>query len=238
MGIPVLIMGESGAGKSASLRNFTPEEIGLFNVAGKPLPFRNSIKATATEDPAVIIKRLLWPEKDRPFPRAFVIDDSQYLMAFELFRRSQEAGYQKFTDIAVNFHNIIQAAIKAPAERIVYFLHHTDTTAEGRIKAKTIGKMLDDKLTLEGLFSIVLLAKTDGVRHWFATRPDGFSTAKSPMGMFAPEIDNDLKAVDAAIRDYYGLAPLAPAPETPQAPPAPSPDKEAPQEGARDGRAA
>ena len=85
-------------------------------------------------------------------------------------------------------------------------MHHTETSDSGKIKAKTVGKMLDNQLTVEGLFSIVLLAQTDGMRHWFATQSDGFNTAKSPMGMFQREIDNDLKVVDSTIREYWGLA--------------------------------
>ena len=92
-----------------------------------------------------------------------------------------------------------------PPDVIVYFLHHTEQADSGRIKAKTIGKMLDEKLTVEGLFSIVLLCRSDGTRHFFETQSDGFSTAKSPMEMFEREIDNDLAAVDRTIRDYYQI---------------------------------
>lgn len=202
MGIPVLIMGESGSGKTASLRNFGKGEIGIFNVAGKPLPFKGNLPKLDGGTSESIMNSL----KDAKV-KCIVIDDSQYLMAFELFDRAKEVGYQKFTDIALNFRNLIQYVIKKmPSNAIVYFLHHTEQTEFGKIKAKTSGKMLDNQLTLEGLFTIVLMAKTDGKRYWFETQSNGFTTCKSPMDMFdSLEIDNDLKAVDNIIREYYDL---------------------------------
>ena len=138
--------------------------------------------------------------------KRYVVDDSQYLLCFELFDRSAETGYTKFTEMAKHFYDLIRTVIRRlPNDTIVYFLHHTEL-AEGRYKAKTIGKMLDEKLTVEGLFSIVLMAKNVDGRHFFLTRSDGTDTVKTPMEMFAEaEIDNDLKAVDTAIRSYYGL---------------------------------
>lgn len=198
-----MILGESGSGKSCSLRNFNPDAVGLFNVAGKPLPFRGVIK-NKMDSPGYdkIVKSL-----GKAAFKAYVIDDSQYLLSFEFFDRAKETGYQKFTDIALNFRNLIKTVIDVtPADTIVYFLHHTETTQEGRIKAKTIGKMLDEKLTVEGLFSVVLMCQTDGDRHYFMTQSDGHTTAKSPIGMFAEkEIDNDLKFVDDTIREYWEL---------------------------------
>ena len=199
MGIPVLIMGESGSGKSASLRNFEPSEVGIFNVASKPLPFRKKLNkmdnATYERIYASLGKKKL---------KRYVIDDSQYLMAFEMFSRVKEKGYDKFAECAKRFYDLIQFVIRdTPEDCIVYFLHHTEKSESGQIKAKTQGKMLDNQLTLEGLFSIVLLCETDGKTHRFITQSDGSTTAKSPMEMFDPEIDNDLKAVDTAIRDYY-----------------------------------
>lgn len=201
MGIPVMIAGESGSGKSTSLRNFEPDEVGIFNVAGKPLPFRKQLKKVDNATYDTIHKALQEPKLKR-----YVIDDSQYLMAFEMFNRAKELGFGKFTDIGLNFRNLLDFIIrKLPEDVIVYFLHHTETTDTGKIKAKTIGKMLDNQLTIEGLFSTVLLARTDGQRYYFETQSDGYSTAKSPMGMFEREIDNDLKFVDDTIREYYGL---------------------------------
>ncbi len=201
MGIPVLILGESGAGKSCSLRNFEPEEVGIFNVAGKPLPFKKQLKKVNNAKYSDILKSL-----NEPKLKTYVIDDSQYLMAFEMFDRAKEVGYNKFTDVALNFRTLVDRIIRnTPDDVIVYFLHHTETTDTGKIKAKTSGKMLDNQLTLEGLFSIVLLCKTDGQEHYFETQSDGYSTCKSPMDMFDLKIDNDLKMVDTKIREYYEL---------------------------------
>lgn len=202
MGIPVLVMGESGSGKSASLRNFEVGELGIFNVAGKPLPFRKKLPKVDTSDYDYIRSSMKKSDK-----KVFVIDDSQYLMAFEMFDKANETGYAKFTNIALNFRNLIKFVVEQTAEDVVvYFLHHVETSDTGKIKAKTSGKMLDNQLTLEGLFSIVLLAKTDGQRHYFETQSDGYTTCKSPMEMFdAPEIDNDLKLVDETIRSFYEL---------------------------------
>lgn len=199
MGIPVLIMGESGSGKTASLRNFEPGEIGILNVASKPLPFRKKLPKVDNAGYQKIEKALT-----NPSLKAYAIDDSQYLMAFEMFAKAKETGYGKFTDCAKRFYDLIQTVIrKTPDDCIVYFLHHIDKSDDGHIKAKTQGKMLDNQLTLEGLFSIVLLCTTDGKSHKFITQSDGFSTAKSPMEMFDTEIDNDLKFVDTKIREYY-----------------------------------
>ena len=201
MGIPVLILGESGSGKSASLRNFEPDEIGIFNVASKPLPFRKKLLKVDKANYNTIHQALSNPSK-----KVYAIDDSQYLMCFEEFARAKENGYQKFTDMALNFYNLVHFIIEnTPPDVTVYFLHHTETSDMGKTKAKTVGKMLDSRLTLEGLFSIVLLCRTDGTRHYFETQSDGYTTAKSPMDMFEREIDNDLKMVDTTIREYFEL---------------------------------
>lgn len=143
---------------------------------------------------------------EKPSKKIYVIDDSQYLMAFEMFDRAKETGYNKFTDIALDFRNLIQYIVSAvPDDVIVYFLHHVETTDTGKIKAKTSGKMIDNQLTLEGLFTIVLLCTTDGKEHKFITQSDGYTTCKSPMDMFPLEMDNDLKIVDKAIREYYEI---------------------------------
>lgn len=202
MGIPVLILGESGSGKSASLRNFEPEDVSIFNVAAKPLPFRKKLPSKPTSDYGQIMALIGQSNK-----KSFVIDDSQYLMCFESFRKAKDSGFGKFTDIALNFYNLVQFVIKQTApDVLVYFLHHTETdSSTGKTKAKTMGKMLDNQLTLEGLFSIVLNCTTDGKNHRFITQSDGYTTAKSPMEMFPDVIDNDLKAVDQIIREYYDL---------------------------------
>lgn len=201
MGVPVLILGESGSGKSASLRNFEPNDVSIINVAGKPLPFRKKLPVFNSADYNKICAAIKGSPK-----KAFVIDDSQYLMCFEAFAKAKETGYGKYTDMALHFYNLVQFVIQqTPADVIVYFLHHTDQDGNtGKIRAKTLGKMLDNQLTVEGLFFIVLLCWTDGKKHIFQTQSDGLTTCKSPMEMFPPEIDNDLKKVDQTIRDYYG----------------------------------
>lgn len=204
MGIPVLILGESGSGKSTSLRNFSPDEVVIYNVAGKPLPFRGGVKFNRADNAGynTILKNM----GKKSFKR-YVIDDSQYLLCFELFDRSTETGYTKFTEMALHFYNLVQYVIrKMPIDCIVYFLHHTEET-DGKVRAKTIGKMLNEKLTVEGLFSIVLMAQNVDGKHVFVTQSDGRSTVKTPMDMFEEsEIDNDLKLVDTTIREYYGLS--------------------------------
>ena len=206
MGIPVLVLGESGSGKSASLRNFKADEVGVFNVASKPLPFKSQLRICNTSDYETIKKIILGSSKKNK-TKTFVIDDSQYLMCFESFARAKDTGFNKFTDFALHFYNLLQFVIQqTDPDVIVYFLHHTETDGNtGKIKAKTMGKMLDNQLTLEGLFSIVLMCTTDGRNHQFVTQSDGFTTTKSPMGMFPDVIDNDLKFVDETIREYYEL---------------------------------
>lgn len=175
----------------------------MFNVASKPLPFRKRLMVVDGAGYSTILKALKTPKL-----KTYVIDDSQYLLAFEFFGRSNEKGYDKFTDMAVNFYSLINHIIfNTPPDVIVYLLHHTEQTPDGQLKAKTIGKMLDEKLTVEGLFSIVLLAQAKKESYSFLTQSQGFSTAKSPMGMFPDEIDNDLKMVDDTIREYWGLNP-------------------------------
>lgn len=210
MGVPVLILGKSGSGKSASLRNFKNDEVGVINVASKPLPFKTDIQPYNVSKIARqkgknrydLIKSAITKSKTK----ALVIDDSQYLLAFDSFDRAKEVGYGKFTDIAVNFERLIEFCInEIDDDKIIYFLHHCETTDFGEVKAKTIGKMLDNQITVEGLFSIVLYCHTDGKTHHFITQSDGYTTAKSPIGMFENEIDNDLKEVDKTIRKYYNL---------------------------------
>lgn len=203
MGKVVLIEGESGSGKSASLRNFEPNEVVIFNVSEKPLPFRKKLPLWNTSDVKAITEEL-----KRNTRNCYVIDDAGLAMTFYLFNKVNDKGYEKFTTVAKNFYDMVQAAIRDTSDdTIVYFMMHVERSDDGsRVKAKTAGKMIDSQLTLESLFSIVLYCVTDGRKHSFITQSDGVTTAKSPMEMFPLEIDNDLKAVDTAIREYYGLA--------------------------------
>jgi hypothetical protein len=203
MALAVLILGESGTGKSASLRNFKKGEIAYINVTGKPLPFRNDFGTLVTDRYADIKTALLGMKA----PSA-VIDDAQYLLANEFMRRSGELGYQKFTDMAKNYWSLIVETITRdmPADKIVYLLSHIDRDQDGNEKAKTIGKLLDDKITVEGLFTIVLKTHVEDGKYTFFTQNSGFDTVKSPIGMFPDlEIDNDLKLVDNTIREFYNM---------------------------------
>ena len=203
MGIPIYILGQSGTGKSSSLRNFKSDEILLINVISKPLPFKGAFVETYNGDNYVeIVKAINKTDK-----KTIVIDDAQYLMANEFMRRSSEIGYQKFTDIANNFWNLINGiTLDLPADVIVFILMHTDTDENGKEKAKTIGKMLDEKICIEGMSSIVLKTTVKDGLYSFATQNNGRDTVKSPLGMFKTfEIDNDLKEVDRAVRTYWNL---------------------------------
>lgn len=198
MGVPVLVLGASGSGKSTSMRNMG-DDVGVFNVASKALPFRRKLKVFNTNDYNKICRVLTENSLKK-----YVIDDSQYLMAFEQLARAKETGFQKYTDMGLHFANLVNTAINQTTyDTIVYFLHHVEKDENGFTKAKTVGKLIDNWITLEGLFPIVLLCWTDGKQHKFITQSDGFTTAKSPMDMFSTEIDNDLAFVDKTIREYY-----------------------------------
>ena len=202
MGIPVLIMGETGSGKTYSLKNLDPAEVGVFSVEKGRLPFKGDFK---------IVRRATYRDINKIFNapklKRYIIDDSQFLLVNDLFDRAAETGYQKYTDLAVAFRDLVHNVnLKLPDDVVVYFLHHTETDSNtGKLKAKTVGRMLDQYLTLEGCFDIVLLTKVENGEHVFITQSDGYTTAKSPEGMFELKIPNDLKAVDDAIREYWQL---------------------------------
>ncbi|SXE91899.1 AAA family ATPase [Klebsiella variicola] len=218
MGTPVLILGDSGAGKSYSLRNFTPDEVILLQCIPKMLPFRatgwklngkelpdgsvqrgNIIRFDAWDAVLDSINRMVL-SKTR---RVLVIDDFQVVMQHENMMRAYQTGYQKFTEMADHMWQIIMAATRLPDDFRVYFLAHTEES-DGKIRMKTTGKMLNEKLTPEGYFSIVLRAiKKDG-KHVFLIKGDDNDTAKAPPDLFPglTEMDNDLKAVDVAITEF------------------------------------
>ena len=204
MGVSVLVLGHSGSGKSTSLRNFEQGEIGIFNVASKPLPFPKKLDMLNAAQYNQIHGSLT---KNKM--RAYVIDDANYLMAFQSFAKAKESGYGKFTDMAVNFKNLLDAANNTNEDTIVYFFMHPDYDESGRMKAKTIGKMLDNQLTVEGMFPIVLQTFNDEGGYFFLTKSDGTNPIKAPMGMLDEGIvENDLKMVDTRIREYWGMKPL------------------------------
>lgn len=203
MGIPVLVLGETGSGKTFSIKNFDVNEVGIFSVEKGRLPFRDKGFKIAKNATYPLIMKVLHDAK----LKKYVIDDSQYLLVHELFNRVNETGYKKYTDMAVNFRNLIYMINhQLPEDVIVYFLHHVETNKEtGKTKAKTVGQMIDQYLTLEGCFDIVLYAGVDSNGHHFITQSDGTNTAKSPEEMFEAKIENDLKFVDDTIREYWNL---------------------------------
>ena len=217
MAVPVLIIGRSGSGKTYSLKGFNDftDSIGVISVEKARLPFKSGIKVARIpkyEDSPSIQTAAQISQARYSFVelaiksakrKTIVIDDSQYLLADEFFDRAKENGYQKFTDIALNFRNLIHNINNMGEEdKIVYFLHHSEDDGAGREKVKTIGKMLDEKLTVEGCFDVVIYCRDQR----FYTQGDGISSAKTPEGMFdSVEIPNDLKFVDDRIREYWNL---------------------------------
>ena len=201
MAIIVMVYGQSGTGKSTSLRNFKPEDVCIVNVSGKPLPFKNKHKTFNTDDYMAVDAAI----KKAP-AKSIVIDDATYLMTGEYMRTAKVTGYQKFTDMALNYYTLVKAAAALPSDKIVYFMGHSDTDANGNEKFKTIGKMLDEKVTLEGMFTIVLKTVVTDGKYQFSTRNSGQNKKKTPLGMFNDVlIDNDLAMVDKTIREYYGI---------------------------------
>lgn len=179
-----------------------PDEVGIFSVEKGRLPFRGDFKVVPKATYSKINKIFSEPKL-----KQYVIDDSQYLLVNDYFDRAKDTGYQKFTDMALAFRNLVHDVnMKLPDDVIVYFLHHTEYDSNsGKTKAKTIGKMIDSYLTLEGCFDIVLMTAVEGSEHCFITQSDGYNTAKSPEGMFDLKIPNDLAYVDRMIREYWGL---------------------------------
>lgn len=206
MATSVLILGQSGTGKSYSMKNFNEEEICLISVQKALLPFRKKFTETVVTDKYTdIIKAMKATKK-----KVIVIDDTQYLMCNEFMRRATEKGYDKFTEIAQNFWSlVVQEVNNLPADTIVYLLCHTATDENGMEKMKTIGKLVDEKITPEGLFTIVLKTAVSDGNYAFVTQNNGKDTVKSPEGMFTTyAINNDLKYVDEKIRNYYELGEL------------------------------
>ena len=205
MGIPILVIGESGSGKSTSARNLT--NIGFINVYGKPLPFKSNLKTVNIDDCNKIITLL-----NKAVADVIVIDDFQYLLVNQFMKRAMEKGYDKFTEMAKGYYDVIDAVRKMPEQKRVYFLSHSERDNFGHVKAKTIGKLLDEKVTVEGLFTIVLKTVVTEDKYFFQTRNSGQDTVKSPMDMFTEDfIPNDLAVVDRAVCEYYGISlPAAP----------------------------
>lgn len=208
MGIPVLIIGKSGSGKSASMKNCVGKDFNIVRVLNKPLPFKGKINGWVTDDYQTIRKAL------RSAPaKSVVIDDAGYLITNFFMRNHSTKGkgndvFGLYNQMADDFWNMIQNVIIAevPQDKIIYIIMHEDTDDYGNIRAKTIGKLLDDKICLEGLCTVVLRCVNNLTEHKFITQSDGSAISKSPEGMFEDlEIPNDLLYVDTQIRKYYGI---------------------------------
>lgn len=206
MAIPVLIIGKSGSGKSTSLRNCTNNpEWNMVNVLNKPLPFKGKIPSVVTDDYQQVMKSLAGSKA-----KSIVVDDAGYLITNYFMKNHSSKGagnaiFSMYNTLADNFWNLIEFIKKLPDDKIVYIIMHEDINDFGDIKPKTIGKMLDEKICLEGMFTIVLRCVQENGKHLFVTQADGGAVSKSPMGMFETlEIDNDLLYVDKTIREYYG----------------------------------
>lgn len=205
MGQLVYILGRSGTGKSYSMRNLDPAKFAVINVQGKLFPFKNAgkIKYVVTDDSDSIVKNIKGLATTY---NIIVVDDFQYVMANEFMRRAMERGFDKFTEIGRHAWDIANCVRDLPAETIVYVMCHTDTDQEGLERLKTIGKLLDEKIVMEGMSTIVLKTNVSDGKYTFLTQNNGKDTTKSPAGMFPSyAIDNDLEYVDNKIRSYYGF---------------------------------
>lgn len=208
MGIPVLIYGKSGSGKSRSLKFFGEEEILLVNIEGKALPFRNGFKYICRSDS---LDTIIAQMQKMPCKTA-VIDDAGYLMTHHFMNNHRNKkgnlSFEMYDDIADTMYFLVQRIKKElPDDVIVYIMLHEDTNDMGETKLRTIGRLIDNKVCLEGMVTICLRCMSDEGKHFFRTATDGFDITKTPEEMFGEaEIDNNLKAVDDAIREFYGIA--------------------------------
>lgn len=206
----VMLVGKSGSGKSSSMRNFTHDELALINVNKKPLPFKGKFDSTLESTQYEQIMKAIGQTQKK----AIVIDDAGYLITSQFMKGHRESKgnsvFELYNSLADNFYTLIKFCLeRVEDDKVVYFVMHEDKNDFGEIKPKTIGKLLDEKVCIEGLFTIVLRAECADGRYIFHTKTDGLDVTKTPLGMFDDEvIDNDLKEVDNKIREFYELAPL------------------------------
>lgn len=210
-----LIIGESGTGKSTSIRNLDESETFIINVLDKPLPFKGFkkryIKVSkdggnyfVSDDYNDILKSIKYISDNRPEIKNIIIDDYQYIMANEFMRRAMDRGFDKFTEIGQHAWKIIEYSVKCRDDLFFFFLSHSELDSAGRFKCKTIGKMIDNTITLEGMFTTVLHTTVMDGKYKFITQNNGVHIAKSPMGMFESiYIDNDLNQVKTHMNNYY-----------------------------------
>lgn len=201
----VLIMGESGTGKSTSMRNCNPETIAVVNPVGKPLPFKNHFDMLNNETDARKITKYM-KEQAAAGKKLIVVDDFQYILAVPYMNRIKETGWDKYNDFGANYFEIINVCKELPDDVIVAYMTHLETLENGLTTVKLIGKLLREKITIEGLFTVVLRTGVNEAKYYFYTQNSGKDTVKSPLGMFpAYAIDNDLNYVADKIRNYYEI---------------------------------
>ena len=215
MSITTMILGESGTGKTTSLRNLDPAHTLLIQMVKKPLPFRSSEWKPVTKEGGTVFvtdsSATICEAMKRTKKEVIVIDDFQYLLANEFMRRVTDVetgngAFAKYNEIARHAWDVLMAASSLPDRKRVYILSHTSTDDFGKTKIKTIGKLLDEKIVMEGLVTIVLKTVVQNGNYLFSTKNSGADTVKSPLGLFDDElIENDLAIVDASIFNYYGL---------------------------------
>ncbi len=199
--VPILLIGKSGTGKSTSLRNFKAEDVAIVNVLGKPLPFKSKLNAPKCDDYNVILKSIAATNK-----KTIVIDDANYLITNEFMNKSSVKGYDKYNEIANNFFNLINGIKNIEGGKTVYLIMHEDVDDEGNIKPKTIGKLLDDKINIQGMFTVCIRSVYDDGKYLFRLKTNGQDCVKTPFEMFDDDVmENDLKAFDDVVRDYYEL---------------------------------
>lgn len=199
--VPILMIGASGTGKSTSLRNFKGDEVAVVNVLGKPLPFKSDIKAGKCDNYDVILKAIEKTDK-----KTIVIDDAGYLLTNEFMSKSSIKGYDKYNEMANNFFNLINGIKNVEGGKTVYLVMHEDVNEFGDIKPKTIGKLLDDKVNIQGMFTICIRTAYENGNYIFRLKTNGQDCVKTPFGMFEDEtMENDLKAFDKVVREYYEL---------------------------------
>ena len=231
----LIVGGDSGHGKTTSIRNLDPKTTFIIQIISKPLPFKGWKTNYPLMDKTTYVgnRYILFDEEydgkknaaevylgaskrlrsilrliavKKPEIKTIVMDDTQYIMSYEYMARAKEKGFDRFNAIAENFFNAVQTATSISHEIDVVLLHHTEVV-DGIRKLKTVGKLLDSMITIEGLFSMVFMTeveRVDGLNIYkFLTHSDGTNTAKTPMGMFdTDDIENDLKVILELIHKF------------------------------------
>lgn len=199
--VPILLIGKSGSGKSTSLRNFTKDEVAVINVLGKPLPFKTDIKAPKIDDYKNILNQIAMTQK-----KVIVIDDANYLITNEFMKNSSIKGYDKYNEMANNFFELINGIKNIEGGKTVYLIMHEDADENGNIKPKTIGKLLDEKVNIQGMFTICIRSMYENGNYIFKLKTNGQDCVKTPFGMFdIDSMENDLKAFNEVVKEYYEL---------------------------------